>query len=455
MTGIYQRLRARAKRIASDGRFSEILVGSAWALPSRIFGTLLSLICSVIVGRVYGAEALGVVALITSFLALAMIPAIFGTNTSILRIVPEHVSRYSFTSAFKAFCKIQYLVIGISLAFSALFIAGADLIAAKVFGKPELTSYFRLAAMFGLFQSLLTLNMQASRSLKLVRTFAVMQFLQQALNLLLLLLLGIVSRNISVPVYALLGSTALAAIASVPIVYRAFKAKMQPGDSIQPVSTKAILALSLPMLVSSGVASVVDQASVIILGVFRSAAEVGYFSLAMRFATLTTFMLAAINSIAAPKFAELFHSGRIDELLYVAKKSTKLIFWSTTPILLCLIFLGRPVIRLFYGPGFLEAYGAMLILVIGQFVNSISGATGNFMNMTGEHITYQNVMLIAASTSILLNVLLVPKFGIKGAAWAGAVCLIIWNVYILVFIKRKYGRTIGYIPLMGAWVKPS
>lgn len=430
-------------------------MGSAWALPSRIFGTGLSVICSVIVGRVYGAGSLGIVALITSFLTLAMIPAAFGTTTSILRIVPEHASKYSFSSAYSAYRKIQFLVIGISLGFSALFLVGANLIAAKGFGKPELASYFRLAAMFVLFQSLLTLNTQASRGLKLVRTFAVMQFLQQGINLVLLLALGLWSHNLSVPVYAFLGSTALAGIASVPIIYRAFKAKMLPEDSVHHLSAKDIFSLSVPMLISSGVTSAVDQAGIIVLGIFWSEADVGYFSLATRFAMLTTFMLAAINSIAAPKFAELFHSGRTQELLFVAKKSTKLIFWATAPILLCLICLGRPIIRILYGPGFLAAYGAMLVLVVGQFVNSISGPTGNFMNMTGEHVTYQNVMLVAASATILLNVLLVPRFGILGAAFASAAGLIMWNVYILMFIKKKYGQTIGYVPFMGAWVKSS
>jgi len=404
---------------------------------------------------VYGAEALGIVALVTSFLALAMLPATFGATISILRIIPEQASKHSFTSAYKAFCKIQYLVVGGSVASGAVFLVAANVIAARMFGKPELSHYFRLAAIFLLFQSLLTLNTEASRGLKLVRTFAVMQFLQQGLNLLLLLLLGLMPHDMSVPVYALLGSTAIAGIISVPVLHQAFRAKRQAGDATHPVSTREILALSLPMLVSSGVGSAVNQASVVILGIFRSAADVGYFSLAMRFATLTTFMLAAINSIAAPKFSELFHSGRTDELLYVAKKSAKLIFWATTPILLCLVFLGRPVIQLLYGHAFLVAYGAMLILVVGQFVNSISGATGNFMNMTGEHITYQNIMVVAASVSIALNLLLVPKFGILGAAWAGTVCLILWNVYILMFIKRKYGQTIGYLPFMGAWAGPS
>lgn len=89
----------------------------------------------------------------------------------------------------------------------------------------------------------------------------------------------------------------------------------------------------------------------------------------------------------------------------------------------------------------------MLILVTGQFVNSASGSTGYFMNMTGNQVVYQNVMLGAILLNVVLNVLLVPRYSILGAALAAAGAVIFWNVYFLMFIKRKYGKTIGYIPL--------
>lgn len=450
---MYDKLKTKLYRFVSDSRFSEILAGSAWALPSRILGACLTLVATVIIARVYGAGVLGIVALVTSFLSLTTVFSVFGTSTSILRIIPEHAYKYSYSSAYKAYCKTQFLVIGVSVIVGVLLFFGAGVLAGRLFGKPELSFYFRLSAVFVVFQSLVILNTQASRGLKLVKTFALLQFMPQGLNLGLLLSFGLLSDNRGVPVYALLGSSALAGIVSLLIIYSAFKKKMQPGDPVDRASVKDILTLSLPMLVSSAMALVVDQASVIVLGIFGSVADVGYFAVASRFAVLTTFMLTAINSIAAPKFAELFHSGKVEELLYVAKKSTKLIFWTTTPVLLCLIFLGRPVIRIFYGPHFLAAYGALLILVFGQFVNSASGSTGYFVNMTGDQVAYQNIMIVAALACIILNVLLVPRFGIEGAALAGSLSLVIWNVYLLILIKRKYGRTIGYVPLLGTFGK--
>jgi O-antigen/teichoic acid export membrane protein len=173
---------------------------------------------------------------------------------------------------------------------------------------------------------------------------------------------------------------------------------------------------------------------------------VGYYAIAVKLATLTTFILSAINSMAAPKFSELFHSGNLPELFYVAKKSTKLIFWTTLPILLGLLSFGHPTLSIVFGRDFVVAYPALVLLVVGQFFNSISGSTGVFMNMTGNEKVFKNIMMFSAALNVFLNLLLIPKFGIKGAAIAAMTSLITWNSITLLFIKKKFGKTTGYFP---------
>jgi O-antigen/teichoic acid export membrane protein len=229
---------------------------------------------------------------------------------------------------------------------------------------------------------------------------------------------------------------------------RAFKQKMSPGETVHPMPVRQILSISLPMLMTATMSFVIGQTGVIMLGMFRPEADVGYYSIAVHLASLTTFVLSAINTMAAPKFSELFHTGKIDELFYVARKSTKLIFWTTTPILVFLILLGKPLLTILYGPEFSVAYWAMFFLVLGQFVNSISGSTGYFMNMTGHQNIFRNVMLITALLNVTLNLVLIPQFGIIGAALTAMFCYVLWNSLLLLYIKIKYGRTIGYFPFI-------
>ena len=126
------------------------------------------------------------------------------------------------------------------------------------------------------------------------------------------------------PIYAMFASLTITSMAGVWYMHRAFKEKKHPNDTVQRMSTKDILSLSLPMLMTTTMTFIIGQTGVIILGIYRPEADVGYYAVAVKLATLTTFVLQAINSMAAPKFSELFHSGKMDELFRIAKKSTKL-----------------------------------------------------------------------------------------------------------------------------------
>ncbi len=441
------KLKRRWVNLISDKKFSGILTGSVWALGARVISTGLVMITSIIIARVYGAEMIGVVAMVQSFLGLTAIFTIMGTQNALLRLIPEHIAKYSFSSAFRVYRKTQYLVASVSVVTGGLLFLLSDLIAEKVFSKPDLSFFFALASVFVVFLSLMKLNTHAVRGIRLIRAFAFMQLLPAISQLLILLGITFFFFNPHNPVYAQFAAYFFTGLAGALIMQVEFKRKMQPHDVVSDMPLKGILAISVPMLMTSTMAFMIGQTGVIMLGMFRAEAEVGYYAIAVKLATLTTFVLTAINSMAAPKFSELFHSEKMDELFYVAQKSAKLIFCTTVPILVGLLVLGKPILKLLFGPEFTAAYGAMVLLVIGQFVNSISGSTGYFMNMTGSHNAYRNIIFGVAVITVGLGFALIPPFGIIGAAFAGMISLVFWNISTLLYIKLKYGKMIAYLPV--------
>jgi O-antigen/teichoic acid export membrane protein len=440
--------RQKYHNLISDKKFSEILTGSAWALGARVIATVLGMVTSIIIARCYGAEVLGIVAVLNSFLMLATIFTVLGTNTSILRLIPEHLAKYSPTSAFNVYRKTQYFVAGISIITGAILFFASGFIADTVFSKPHLRFYFALAAGFIIFKSLMQLNTQAVRGLRLIKIFAFMQLLPSLSKLLILVPITIFFFHMDNPIYAMFASITITALAGAIIMDRVFKQKTNPNDAPHPMPIRKIISTSLPMLMTATMTFVIGQTGVIMLGMFRSEAEVGYYAIAVKLATLTAFILYAVNSMAGPKFSELYHSDKIDELFHVARKSAKLIFWTTTPILLCLIVFGKAILHTAFGQEFIIAYPALVLLIMGQFFHSISGATGLFMNMTGNQKRFRDIVFIAALGNVFLNLLLTPRYGLYGAAVAAMVSLITWNSLTLALIKKKFGTTTGYFPTL-------
>ncbi|WP_291318892.1 oligosaccharide flippase family protein [Desulfonatronospira sp.] len=81
-------LRRKFHNLVSDEKFSEILRGSVWALGAKVLAALLGMVSYIIIARWYGAEVLGIVAVLQSFLMLATIFTVMGTKSSILRLIP-------------------------------------------------------------------------------------------------------------------------------------------------------------------------------------------------------------------------------------------------------------------------------------------------------------------------------------------------------------------------------
>jgi O-antigen/teichoic acid export membrane protein len=290
------------------------------------------------------------------------------------------------------------------------------------------------------------LNTQAVRGLRIIRLFALMQVLPQLFNLLFLFFIGFFWNDQDVPVYAVLFGYTVTGLIGWFFMEISFRKMMNSDDKIYKVSFKAIVSISVPMFMTASMMIIIAETGVLMLGFYRNQDEVGYYAIAVRLATLTTFVLQAVNSMAGPKFSELFYTDKMDVLFYVAKKSAKLIFYTTTPILIFFICFGRPTINIIFGPKFAVAYLPLVILVIGQFINSVSGSTGMFLNMTGNQKAYRNIMCIATILNVGLNFCLIPWIGFNGTAISAMVSISFWNIAALSYIKQKYGQTTGYFP---------
>ena len=316
---MFNLIKRKLHNLISDQKLSEILTGSAWALSARVISTGLGLLTSVIIARFYGADVMGIVAVLNSFLLLTTIFTVLGTNTSLLRLIPEYLAKYSPASAYKVYRKTQFFVAGLSVITGALLFSASGFIARAIFSKPDLQFYFALGAVFIFFQSLMLLNTGAVRGLRLIRAFAVMQLLPQLSKLVILVLNTIFFYNKDNPVYAMFASVAVTALVGAWTMEWVFKQKMRRDDIVNSMPMKNILAISLPMLITSSMTFVIGQTGVIMLGIFRTEADVGYYAIAVKLATLTAFIFKAITTIAAPKFSQLFHEGKIPVLFYVAK----------------------------------------------------------------------------------------------------------------------------------------
>tara|TARA_B100000674_G_C37893930_1_gene940345 strand:- start:838 stop:1659 length:822 start_codon:yes stop_codon:yes gene_type:complete len=218
-------------------------------------------------------------------------------------------------------------------------------------------------------------------------------------------------------------------------------------SSTEPIAinSKTLLDISLPMLLTSSMHYILQWTSLFILSIYRPEWEIGVYNVALKISMIVNISLFAINSIVAPKFSELFSNNQMDEFRKTVYNSTRLIFFTSLPFVLLFVFFPTFFLS-FFGEKFIFGKWALIFLTITQLINSMCGSTGYIMQMTGKEKTFRNIIILSTTINICMNIILIPKIGIIGAAISSMVSVLIWNVVSMMIIKRDYNVLTLYIP---------
>jgi len=199
---------------------------------------------------------------------------------------------------------------------------------------------------------------------------------------------------------------------------------------------KEWLKMSLPMFFIAGMNLLLQQTDIMMLGVLVGTDSTGIYGAAARIAALVTFGLTAVNSIVAPLISEYYSSGKMQELQRMITLAARGIFGFTILICACLFFFGEFILGLF-GEDFIAGYPPLAVLLVGQAISAIAGSVGFLMVMTGHQMTAAKVIGGSALLNIVLNIILIPMYGIIGAAVATAISAATWNMIMLFYVKNN------------------
>ncbi len=193
----------------------------------------------------------------------------------------------------------------------------------------------------------------------------------------------------------------------------------------------------IPFIVISGMYVVNNRADVIMLGAMSGVQSAGVYAVASTGAELVIFVLATVNLVIAPTVASLYKTGDRKRLQQVVTKSARLVLLATLPLALALIMFGHWFLLVFFGAEFTEGATALALLSLGQLINAAMGSVGLLLNMTGYERKTAIGVGLAAVLNIILNALLIPLWGLNGAAIATFTSLVAWNVLLFIQVYKN------------------
>jgi O-antigen/teichoic acid export membrane protein len=153
---------------------------------------------------------------------------------------------------------------------------------------------------------------------------------------------------------------------------------------------------------------------------------------------LAAFVMVPVNAAFAPRIADLHRRGRTDSLRRTYAAATGWILRLSLPGTIVCIVLRHQLLELF-GRRFVAGATVTLVLALGKLVDSATGPCGLMLNMSGRPVLSLVDNVGALVVNVVLNLVLIPRFGIVGSAYAWAISLTLVNVVRVVQVRIVLG----------------
>jgi len=195
----------------------------------------------------------------------------------------------------------------------------------------------------------------------------------------------------------------------------------------------------LPLALIGGIQLINGHFDIIMLGFMRSNEEVGVYRVVVQLGALVVFALSAVTMALQPSFVRLYEKRDIHALQKLVVISARVIFILALIPTVFYLFFGKWFLVTVFGDDFEMGYLAVLILALGQLVNAVVGSVGALLNMTGLERDSLKGLVLASCFNVLGNLVLIPIYGINGAALATAGSVVILNVVLWSFVRKRLG----------------
>lgn len=421
-----------------DTDFKDIIIGGFYSLGAKIWFVIASLLTQFIISRYYGAALVGKIAIINNMIHVLTIFTVFGFNISILKHIPDHKVRFSFSSALKVYSKISKIIFAFSMISVIVVFFLAEYIAIHIFNKSDLTIFIRIGSVFILPYSLKVFYDSGFKAFKKVKKLAQIVTISNTLKILLVGLCAYFALNEIYPFVFVFLALLITATGGYFYFKKNIFSKFDSNENIKNESYKALFLFSLPMVFIATSNLLNHNINILILGRYMTAENVGYFNIASKFTGLISFGLLAVNSVAAAKFSEYYSKKDFKGLKKTARMATLPIFFIAFPLTLGFIIFGKFILSL-YGLAFTIAYPALVLLSIGKLIKVSTGSVGWLLNMSGNHKTYMIIIIISTIFNIAFNFILIPIYGLVGAAIATMASDILTNITALILVRIRLG----------------
>ncbi|HDD46372.1 MAG TPA: flippase [Candidatus Aenigmarchaeota archaeon] len=417
-----------SKMDTSEILAKDLAKGGGITFVGIFLGIGLDYLTRIVIARYLGVASYGLINLGLSVLVIATTISLLGLEAGTARFISFYMGQKKFGLIKKVIFSGLKMLIPLSLITMIFLIVFSENITLGVFHEPRLVPVLKIfiwALPFAILSRFLVASLRGFKDMK--HMILANEIWGKGSRTIVLLLLLVIGFNILGATFAYLLSFLFTSIISFYYIQAHLKKIKISGWSANSAASakmsQNLLFFSLPLIIAQMLGIFRSKADTLLLGYFATAQDIGLYNAALPIALVLPMGLHAINRILMPCISELYAQGDIQSVKEAYRTAARWAFYGALPLFFAIILFSQRFITLLFGKEYLPATLPLLILACGSFLNVISGSFGETLIAIGR--TKINMILSFSSliSSLILNIWLIPRHGIVGAAVATSISL--------------------------------
>ena len=400
-----------------------------WVFASMLIIFILHFFQNPIVARFLGPDGLGLFSMVTMLASIVSLVAGFGISGAIVKYVAEYKDDKNKLHALVSSGLITMTFFGMSS--SIVFFILSDTLAG-VFNMPSLSFLLKIYAPIFPFLLISEVIIGLFNGLREMKYYSFINTFQGVLTFSFILAFLFIGFGVK---GALVG-TMLAVIASMGISAIVMRKFIHFTISNYKKYTKKLTLFGSQLMLGNAINIINYQADTLLIAYFLTPTDVGYYAAAVSLSRFFWRVPEAIHMVAYPTTSEYWAKNKFDSLNKIIDKSMKYSACLLLIVGLGVWFFAKEIIVFLFGQVFFPAVLPLRILVVGTVLFGIYKSIGGTLPAIGRPDLSLKITATVAIANVVLNISLIPRFGIAGAAIATISSFIILATLSIYFIIK-------------------
>ncbi|KAF5085624.1 Stage V sporulation protein B [anaerobic digester metagenome] len=404
----------------------------SWVFVSQIVALGSGFLLNILLSRWLGPGDFGLYTLTLTIFTISTLVASLGIPETVVKFVADYKTDRQRRDAVVTAGAVNGLLLGTSAGL-VLFLFSGEI--AALFSIPELSGLVRIAALAMPISILNTTLLGLLNGLREMRAYS-FRFVVRSLLLVVLAVVFILAGFGPAGAVAALLLTEIGTLAFVAVVVRPH---FRLSSLNYRETTRMMLAFGSRVFIASAIYLVNTYTDTLLIGYLLTETDVGRYAVAVAIARVAFLSLpGSISTVNYPAISEYYSKGLKDAVEAVISRSIRysLVLLSMTGLLL--IYLAGTIIEVLFGPAYLPAVPAFIILVYGMIVFGAVSSVGSAVSAMNRPGLSSKANILVAGVNVALDLALIPLFGITGAAAGTAISCTLLAVLILYILHRVF-----------------